>query len=159
LAGVGYAAATIGSAQIKNNSVAGKDIKNRTITAKDINRRTIASLKGKRGDTGATGQAGAPGSALAFARVNPDGSVDASRSTNIAAVNVTHPATGIYCFDGLGFAPKNVIATPETGARTVNVFGLIDDATGCPGIDEDFLIAIRDLASVVKDEAFYAMVN
>ena len=36
LGGVGYAAATIGSAQIKNNSVRGKDIRNRTIASKDV---------------------------------------------------------------------------------------------------------------------------
>src|SRR3954452_13698656 len=34
--GVGYAAATIGSGQIKNNSVRGKDIRNSTITGKDV---------------------------------------------------------------------------------------------------------------------------
>src|SRR3954447_15157128 len=34
--GVGYAAATIGSTQIKNNSVRGKDIRNSTITGKDV---------------------------------------------------------------------------------------------------------------------------
>jgi hypothetical protein len=36
LGGVGYAAATIGSSQIKNNSVRGKDIRNSTITGKDV---------------------------------------------------------------------------------------------------------------------------
>ncbi len=36
LGGVGYAAATIGSAQIKNNSIRGKDIRNSTITGKDV---------------------------------------------------------------------------------------------------------------------------
>lgn len=40
--GVGYAAATIGSAQIKNNSVTGIDIKNRTLTSADVKN---ASLK------------------------------------------------------------------------------------------------------------------
>ena len=36
LSGVGYAAATIGSSQIKNNAVQGKDIKNSSVTGKDI---------------------------------------------------------------------------------------------------------------------------
>jgi hypothetical protein len=36
LGGVGYAAATIGSSQITNNSVRGKDIRNSTITGKDV---------------------------------------------------------------------------------------------------------------------------
>ena len=66
--GVGYAAATIGSSQIKNNSVASKDVrnnsiaskdvKNGTIVSKDINKKTRAALKGATGATGATGPAG-----------------------------------------------------------------------------------------------------
>jgi hypothetical protein len=36
LGGVGYAAATIGSAQIKNNSIQGKDVKNSSLTGKDV---------------------------------------------------------------------------------------------------------------------------
>jgi hypothetical protein len=58
LGGVGYAAATIGSAQIKNNSVASKDIKNRTIASKDIRRKTVASLRGRQGPKGDAGPAG-----------------------------------------------------------------------------------------------------
>ncbi len=61
LGGVGYAAATIGSAQIKDGSVASKDIKNRTIATKDLNRKTAASLRGRRGDTGPPGPTGAAG--------------------------------------------------------------------------------------------------
>jgi hypothetical protein len=174
LGGVGYAATTIGSAQIKDNSVASRDIKDGTIQTKDIAKRTISSLRGRRGatgavgltgpmgppgPTGATGATGAPGTALAFARVNFDGTVDTSRSKNVADVNVTHPSVGVYCFDGLGFTPKNVVATPESGDRTINVFGLIDDAAGCPGIDEDFLIATRDLSMTLTDTPFYVLVN
>ncbi len=36
LGGVGYAAATIGSGQIKNNSVRSKDIRNKTVAGKDV---------------------------------------------------------------------------------------------------------------------------
>jgi len=41
LGGVGYAAATIGSAQIKNNSIRGKDIRNGTIRGKDVRNNTL----------------------------------------------------------------------------------------------------------------------
>jgi hypothetical protein len=41
LGGVGYAAATIGTKQIRNNSVRGKDIRNRTITSKDVKKNTL----------------------------------------------------------------------------------------------------------------------
>jgi hypothetical protein len=42
LGGVGYAAATIGSAQVKNNSLRTQDIRNRTIRGKDVRNNTIA---------------------------------------------------------------------------------------------------------------------
>jgi len=61
LGGVGYAAATIGTSDIKNGAVTGKKIKNKTITGKDINDKTIASLRGKAGATGPQGPLGAQG--------------------------------------------------------------------------------------------------
>ncbi|HVF78653.1 MAG TPA: collagen-like protein [Solirubrobacteraceae bacterium] len=61
LGGVGYAAATIGSAQIKNNSVQGKDIRNGTIKTPDIAASTRNALKGKTGPAGLNGAPGAPG--------------------------------------------------------------------------------------------------
>lgn len=41
MGGVSYAAARIGSAQIKNNSVRGKDIRNSTITGTDVKNNTL----------------------------------------------------------------------------------------------------------------------
>jgi hypothetical protein len=43
LGGVGYAAATIGSAQIKNNSVRSVDIKNNDVRSKDIRNNSVTS--------------------------------------------------------------------------------------------------------------------
>jgi len=43
LGGVGYAASTIGSAQIRNNSVRTQDIRNRTIRGKDVRHNTITA--------------------------------------------------------------------------------------------------------------------
>jgi hypothetical protein len=63
LGGVGYAAATIGSAQIRDNSVSSKDIKNRTIRSKDIGRKTLSALRGRKGATGERGQTGPAGAA------------------------------------------------------------------------------------------------
>jgi hypothetical protein len=41
LGGTGYAAATIGSGQIKNNSIRGKDVRNSTLTGKDVKRNSL----------------------------------------------------------------------------------------------------------------------
>ena len=63
LGGVSYAAATIGSSQIKNNSVASKDIKNKTISTKDISSKARKALKGAKGPAGAAGKVGPTGPA------------------------------------------------------------------------------------------------
>jgi hypothetical protein len=41
LGGVGYAAATIGSAQIKNNSIRSKDIRNNQVATRDVRNNTL----------------------------------------------------------------------------------------------------------------------
>ncbi len=41
LGGTGYAAATVGSGQIKNNSIRGKDVRNSNLTGKDIKRNSL----------------------------------------------------------------------------------------------------------------------
>src|SRR5215213_8668612 len=61
LGGVGYAAATIGSAQIVNNSVSSRDIKNRTIRSKDISKKAVSALRGRKGAKGERGPAGERG--------------------------------------------------------------------------------------------------
>jgi hypothetical protein len=61
LGGVGYAAATIGSAQIKNNSVKSADIRNGTVLSKDISRATRKALKGQIGPQGLQGLQGPKG--------------------------------------------------------------------------------------------------
>ncbi|HEX2072010.1 MAG TPA: collagen-like protein [Thermoleophilaceae bacterium] len=85
LGGVGYAAATIGTKDIRNGAVTGKKIKNRTITTNDIKRKTVASLRGKTGPAGATGPAGPTGPAGATGATGARGPSDGFffRGTNI----------------------------------------------------------------------------
>lgn len=102
LGGVGYAAATIGSAQIKNNSVASKDIKNRTIVAKDLNKKTAASLRGSRGDTGAPGAPGAPGSTGAPGAQGPMGPDGAPGVSGYERVEVRETISAGETFERVG---------------------------------------------------------
>jgi len=140
LGGVGYAAATIGSAQIKNNAVQSKDIKNGTIVSKDIQKSTRSSLKGEKGATGATGATGArgaagtngtngtngtdgddgddgaPGLVRAGGRVEvvgPGVGFDPNEQFGVGSATVIKPAatTGKYCIDNLPFAPRVAVAS------------------------------------------------
>jgi hypothetical protein len=78
---------------------------------------------GSQGPTGAdgpTGPTGAAGTAVAFARIAPDGTLvgGADQNKAVTAANVQHDAgapaadstgAGVYCFGGLGFTPKSAI--------------------------------------------------
>ena len=66
--GTAYAAKTIGSKQIANNSVQGKDIKNGSITGKDVRKKSLTARLFRagqlpRGATGPQGPAGPQGAA------------------------------------------------------------------------------------------------
>ena len=75
--GVGYAATSIGSAQITNGSIRSVDVRDGTLAPKDLSARTRAVLRatdGARGQTGARGLEGATG---------PVGPAAAAGATNV----------------------------------------------------------------------------
>ncbi len=77
--GVGYAATSIGSAQITNGSIRSVDVRDGTLAPKDLSARTRALLRaadGPRGQTGARGLEGAMG---------PVGPAAAAGATNVVA--------------------------------------------------------------------------
>jgi hypothetical protein len=86
-----------------------------------------AGTTGASGAQGAAGAAGAPGTAIGYAHllVSAGGvTLDATRSKNVTQANVTHPATGVVCFSGLTFTPRNIAGVMDattTGNIIVNV--------------------------------------
>lgn len=135
IGGVGYAAT-----QLPKNSVGTKQLKNGAVTGKKIAPAALKSLStagppgatGPTGPQGPQGAPGSPGSALAYARVEGDGSLVASHSKNVEGVvracepnepaECPVPQTEFpnpdpepeYCFK-LSFEPNVVSATPVTG--------------------------------------------
>jgi hypothetical protein len=141
LGGSAYAASKINGKNIRNGTITGKKIKNRTITSSKISKPTIRALKnrrglrGPRGFRGLRGTKGADGTAIAFARVGSDGTVDTARSKGIAQANMSHTTTGVYCFVNLTFNPKNVVATLEPDAGDNLIYASIpapSPSLGCP---------------------------
>lgn len=108
LGGSAYAATMIGSKQIKDNSVQGRDIRNNSVAGKDIKTKSLLSKNfkpgqlptgprgstGPRGATGETGPTGAPGSALAYAHVRADGTLDTARSKGVLGVTEACSGSG-----------------------------------------------------------------
>lgn len=136
LGGTSYAAINA----LPKNSVGTKQLKNGAVTKAKINQKTIAQLKGNRGPAGPAGAtgaqgpagpqgpqgiqgtAGADGTAIAYARILGNGTVDASASKGIASANVSHPATGFYCLSGLSFTPHSAVASPQFLGYTADTF-------------------------------------
>jgi hypothetical protein len=164
LGGSAYAASKINGKNIRNGTISGKKLKNRTITSSKISRATVRALKdrrglrgprGFRGRTGAKGATGPSGTALAYARVAADGTVDASRAKGIAQANVTHTSGGPYCFVNLGFTPKNVLATLEP-LTNGDVYAQTDAALGCPAGAATVQVQVSGAGS---NGAFYVAFN
>jgi hypothetical protein len=178
LGGVSYAAATIGSAQIKNNSVKSVDIKNGTIVTKDIKKSTRNALRGQQGPQGNVGAAGPAGpqgaqgiagTALAYAQVNDSGPAFVSaRTSDFDAV--TRPAAGRYClqpsaeviaqaFSG-GAPTRPTVATVEYGNTGTQTDTLIVQSRGtnalCP--DNTFEVHTYRNGAVADDVAFSVIV-
>jgi collagen triple helix repeat protein len=123
LGGTTYAAST---ALIGKNTVASPQVVNGSLQAKDLSKKARKALKGNRGLRGLTGATGAPGTpgtpgakgdkgdtgaagtAVAWAYIHSDGTVDPVQSKGIVNANVTNPTAGYYCFTGLSFTPKNI---------------------------------------------------
>jgi hypothetical protein len=120
--------AAFAATQLPKNSVGSKQIKKEAVTPAKLSSAAKATLTGPKGATGATGATGVKGdkgekgdrgltgeagSAVAYASIAADGTVDIENSKNITQANVEHPAAGIYCVSDLGFPLHVVTASPN----------------------------------------------
>ena len=132
--GVGYAATSIGSAQITNNSIRSADVRDGTLAPKDLSARTRALLRatdGARGQTGARGLEGATG---------PVGPAAAAGATNVVArTNSVSVATGtigspvVQCLSGERATGGGGGIVPDgPGTRTLVQSGPVDASGTLP---------------------------
>ncbi len=156
LGGVGYAATTIGSEEIRNNSVQSVDVKNDDLLSRDIKDDTVLSrditddtvlsrditdgtvlsrditddtVLSRDIDPEALATFKGP---RAFAHVTDDDTapggvhVDAANSKGVVEANVSNPDSGLYCFGDLAFNPKIAIVTLDTVQDTIPSEDFID---------------------------------
>jgi hypothetical protein len=105
LGGVGYAAATIGSGQIKNNSVRSKDIRNKTVVGKDVKGNAIGAAQVKESGLG---------------KVPTAQAADQLDGLDAAAINFS-PADGPVAFTEVLNFGGLVLRAECTGADNLNV--------------------------------------
>lgn len=137
LSGVSYAALarnSVGPKQLKRNAVTPRKIKRNAVTRAKIRPNAINSSRVQNGSlravdfaagqlptgaTGPTGPTGPAGTALAYARVGADGTLEpaAGQVKNIVQANIEHPSAGIYCFGGLSFTPTSAQVTNDSAGE------------------------------------------
>jgi hypothetical protein len=98
---------------VPRNSVGTAQLLRGAVTKPKISKKTLVALKGNRGPAG---------SAVAYARIDEDGSVDPALSKGIVNANVSHPAVGFYCLSGLPFTPHNAMVTPQVFVENAGAF-------------------------------------
>lgn len=69
---------------------------------------------------------------LAFAKVNAAGIVDGANSKGITSLNVSHPATGVYCVNVPSFVPRGGQVTTQGGGVPAIAQVAIGGGASCP---------------------------
>jgi hypothetical protein len=124
LGGVGYAAATIGSAQIKNNSIRSKDIRNNQVATRDIRNSTIRGTDVRNNTL--------TGADILESSLGPVPSANSANSAPIARVK-TNTARGTAPASG---GPGTATATCDQGLTVVGGGVQVDDANNGFVIDD-----------------------
>jgi hypothetical protein len=166
LGGVGYAAATIGSAQIKNNSIQGKDVKNSSLTGKDVKNSSLTgsdiknnSLKGSDvlesslGKVPSAGSADTANSASSANSANSAGSLSTQRKILYRAGQNTS-AQVIYNNGRLSLSAScgAAGALTLTASTTVNHAAIQSYGNGTDTNDDDFLTTETPTISTADEE-------
>jgi hypothetical protein len=120
---------------------------------------------GSQGIPGETGPTGPTGTALAYARVLADGTIDPAHSSdNVTVFKFPPPANGLYCIGVTGGTVHAAVASLDS---LINVGGSVQagvfPASGCPGNAHDIYVITRDHLQdggiPGDDRAFYIIVN
>jgi hypothetical protein len=102
----------------------------------------------------------APSTVVRSVKVSATGVVDANHSDGIVQANVTHPGTGIYCFNGLNPAPKTSVAQFAFGtAFKSEIFSQTNPVAGffCEGLQIG--VATYKEPAVLENEPFEMIIH
>jgi hypothetical protein len=153
--GTAYAAATINSGDLVDNSVRSRDVRDGTVRLTDINDTAEARLRARIGPRGPQGQQGEPGTpqALGYGFVLLDGSLSSSKNV----LTVTKPEVGVYCITAEPAVDvKNIQASTATAAEAVLV--QVGNIGACPGVET---ASVRTFTTGFEpiDASFYFLLN
>jgi hypothetical protein len=86
--------------------------------------------------------------------------IDSFDSKGIGPSNFTNPSPGQFCFSGLGFDPKNALATLDVdgGSRAMAVFATLGAAVGCP-TGTQITVVTLDMSGSDAEYGFFLAAN
>lgn len=104
-----------------------------------------SAVPGPKGDTGATGPRG---SALGYAHVLANGTVDAARTTSNAVITKPSGFSGTYCVDATDATVRNLYAIPDAdgGTGVVAEVRVPPAGSACDGHDMSVLMVSGNTA-------------
>jgi len=143
-----------------------KALKGKTGKAGPAGPQGIPGKDGAVGKEGKEGKEGMPGAAVAYAHIEPNGTLDASESKNIAPTNVVREGTGFYCFKNLPFTVKNVQATIDyngtSNGENLQILTNVPGTEICEGPGQAGVFigkVISSSSTIGVDTGFYVMFN
>jgi hypothetical protein len=114
----------------------------------------VAGPTGPQGGTGKEGAKGVPGSAVAYAHIESNGTIDASQtSSNITSANISHTVNSNYQFSNLPFTVHSVIVSLGFGNHVNDI--VIGQVTG----DHAAEAATYNDGKSREDASFYIVFN
>jgi hypothetical protein len=148
MGGTVYAASTISGKAVKKNSLPGNRIKKKTVTGNRLKNNTVTGTQVDEATLGKVPSAATADTATtattattalsanppAYAHINPDGSVDAANSHNVANGNVSRIEEGVYCISGLTVTPHVILAEVDSkdGPGVTEASVLTSNFIACP---------------------------
>jgi hypothetical protein len=149
---------SVGPKQLRKAAVTNAKVKKGSLAADRLSSKARISLQGQLGVKGDRGEQGSAGTALYFARINADGTVDPTQSKGISDANVTRVGSGRYCISGLNPAPANAVGNIEGIAADARILVTQIGASGtCPAGTQ---VSLRTQSLTINtDGGFYLLLN
>lgn len=155
------------ASQFGKESIGTRALMKEAVTPLKLSKKAKATLVGAPGAKGATGaqgpkgETGAPGSALAYARIEADGTLDTAHSKNVASS--FHPAVnGLYCITPSVSVSNVVVSTPHVGPDTgtlaqADIVANGDTPNGT--CNTPVYVTIRNGGGTPENHPFYVVFN
>jgi hypothetical protein len=144
--GGAYAAATIGSGQIKDDAVKSRHIADATVKASDLRDGAVTRAKLRDGAVSPVKLGPDVAAARAYGTIWHSGTI-VTGARNLSPANVTRPEAGVYCIQDLPFTPSIAIVSssfqPNAFHHNIEVYGLMNNWGNDPPCPATSQIQIR----------------